>query len=236
MKKYVMQYEYTTVGTLSVEAETSQEAAKQLKRIINSQEYPKFDPAKLPLEDTTHISQKPEQDLRIWSEEDIDFFDRDGYPYPELNYRINEDDNKYLGSSVYLWGIKAGDEMCPGNPGWMMMDDIDVWFDHKDNKYYAEIEEIYGFQKESDKVEYLENLNAKFREYVLSVGYTEEDLADYSECTALECYYPTDTVHNILPLSAYTLRDLWQKFNLFVAAYKGMQAAMGTIDNNTEQA
>ena len=117
-----------------------------------------------------------------------------------------------------------------------MMDDIDVWFDHKDNKYYAEIEEIYGFQKESDKVEYLENLNAKFREYVLSVGYTEEDLADYSECTALECYYPTDTVHNILPLSAYTLRDLWQKFNLFVAAYKGMQAAMGTIDNNTEQA
>lgn len=212
-------------GVQVVETNSPQEAAKKIKEEItsvdvqNAKEIPKY------LYGKEDIDILPE----LW-DENIRFFDEEGNEYDSHGVKVpdeyNEeehksDDENTVGDTHFIWGIKSYDDMTFAKKANMYtMNDIDVV--KQGDKYLLGIEEVYLFNREKDRIEYLEHLEAKFREWILSLGYKEEDIANLRDCSCFTHFYPSAIMEDITTFEASTPIDLYKKYKLFIISYKAI--------------
>lgn len=228
LKEYKINTQYIVKGEHIVKAENAREAAEIFKKErnrawFNFKEEPTF------LKEKTFEVPAYKDYETIFTEDEE--FDSLGMKRPckglqdEFEDSVEENINpKRIGNLVFVWGIKSWDDLTESDANLYTMNDIDVLFDLETNKYSLSIEEIYQFDNREAKIEYLEKLCLKLKEFVLEVGYTEEELNNFYDCSAVTMYYPTHIIGAIIPLEAYTLKDLWQKFKLFVVSYKSISS------------
>jgi len=167
-------------------------------------------------ETVCYISEEAEPSLRFRDEEGREY-DADGMPIPVADNR----DTEQPVNTIFIWGMKSYDDLSPYETANIFTaNDIEILFDGE--QYTLDVEEIYAFDNEDDRLQYFRTLADEFREYVISIGYTEEETDNLRTCLVFSAYCPTTAFANITPLKAYTLLDLYKKFRLFVIGYEAM--------------
>lgn len=208
--------EIHTVHT--VEANSAEEAAEKFRSEMTEAVDNAYTDNKVPfyLKDKDYL---PE----IWNDK-LHFFDENGkeydssgkeipsFPEEESDENLEESTNSY-----FVWGIKASDDLSFGDVCADTMNDIDVMFE--DGEYVLSIEEIYLFDREVDRIAYLNALCDKFRDFVLSKGYTETEVDNLKNCMCFSHYYPSAVFADISDWKSATLIDLYRKFKLFVIGF-----------------
>ena len=203
-----------------VEAETPREAAKKYKEEMQKASAQMCNDNKKPdyinLKKADWLPEIWSEALRFYSDDDAQEYDSDGMSVPDKydDEFADESDNGFV------WGLKSYDDLSAAEACAYTMNDIDIMY--IDGQYILSIEEIYIFDTEQERVKYLEGLADKLREYVLTKGYTKEEVDNLGECHAFSKYYPTVVMRELVSMKAYTLLDLYRRFRLFVEAYKSV--------------
>ncbi len=88
-------------------------------------------------------------------------------------WQTKKDIKKYEDTYEFIYGIKSYDDLSPGNEANLYtMNDLDIIYNKKTNKYTIGIETIYSFSNgRKREQEYIKNLLNKFTEWMLSKGY-----------------------------------------------------------------
>jgi|GEM_PF-2923363 len=88
-------------------------------------------------------------------------------------WQTKKDIKKYEDTYEFIYGIKSYDDLSPGNEANLYtMNDLDIIYNKKTNKYTIGIETIYSFSNgRKGEQEYIKNLLNKFTEWMLSKGY-----------------------------------------------------------------
>ena len=167
-----------------------------------------------------------EQDYlpEIWTE-GLNFYDEDGVMYDSSGHNVpdkNEDELDENGEQkpVFIWGVKAYDDLSQAEVCEFTMNDIDVMYDGKN--YILNIEEIYTFDREMDKLAYLSSLADAFKNFLLSKDYTEAELDDLDSCSAFRHFYPSAVMEDIVTWKSPVLSDLYKKFRLFITSFEAV--------------
>lgn len=213
-----------------VEADTPEEAAKIFRQEMeaafsqsyNDENYLEKNPN---FQDVTFLPELWDEKLHFYSEE-YDEYDSSGKLIP---FEITEEDIEDA-ERGFVWGLKSYDDLSKSEANNFTMNDIDITY--HDNNYYLSIEEIYLFDSEEDRIFYLNSLQQKLKDYVLSKGYSEKEITDLYECSSFSHYYPTAVMQDMVEMKATTLIDLYYKFTLFVVAYTAVMCACNRIPNN----
>lgn len=117
----------------------------------------------------------------------------------------------YYGNIEFIWGVKSSDELFCKEANLYTMNDIDICFDHKDEKYILDIETAYYFENGyKDQVKYYDSLLTKFTEYMEENNYNTS-LSNISE-----------TITPICDLKANSIEELYIMFRIFVEGLKAV--------------
>ena len=201
-----------------VEADTPEEAAKLFKRQMKDAIIASYDSNSIPkyisLKEVDYIPELWSEELHFYSEDNKEY-DSDGKEVPDFLFSdYNESKNGFI------WGIKSEDDLTDCESNSYTMNDIDITY--SGNKYHLSIEEIYLFESKLDQINYLKSLSYNLKEFVLSKGYSKEDVDNLYECSAFSDYFPSSIMKSITIFEAYTLIDLYRKFKLFAIGYEAI--------------
>lgn len=215
--KYTKDFDGTFYSVISVEADSPEEAAKKLKEQMNEFSNLSLKDKFKPEEHLNNVIYLPE----IW-ESSLHFLDEKYNEFDSTGKQVP--DEEYGENSKFIWGLIADDDLTSDEADIDTMNDIDIVY--HDGKYYLSIEEIYVFDNEAHRIEYLKNLADRLREFTISKGYTEEDVDNLKNSSVFSEYYPSSVIGSLSNLSDYTLIDLYKKFRLFVIAYEAICSKM----------
>lgn len=76
----------------------------------------------------------------------------------------------YADGTSFIWGVKSKDDLSKGTPNLDTMNDIEITYDEKKKIYCLEIEDIYKFDSNKSKGQYLSWLIIFFQKYLISIG------------------------------------------------------------------
>ena len=68
---------------------------------------------------------------------------------------------------IFIWGVKAEDDLHFGDSNLFTLNDIEIFFNKNEKKYYLGVETVYLFNNTIDQCFYFENLLKKFEEYMI---------------------------------------------------------------------
>lgn len=90
-----------------------------------------------------------------------------------FTWRIKQATKRYENTYEFIYGIKSYDDLSPGNEANLYtMNDLDIIYNKKTNKYTIGIETIYSFSNgRKGEQEYIKDLLNKFTEWMQSKGY-----------------------------------------------------------------
>ena len=71
----------------------------------------------------------------------------------------------------FIWGVKAHDDLSNSDANLYTLNDIDLIYLKKENKYVLGVETIYYFDEEKHKLNYLKNRLDAFTEFMNENGY-----------------------------------------------------------------
>ena len=71
----------------------------------------------------------------------------------------------------FIWGVKAHDDLSNSDANLYTLNDIDLIYLKKENKYVLGVETIYYFDEEEYKLNYLKNRLDAFTEFMNENGY-----------------------------------------------------------------
>lgn len=74
----------------------------------------------------------------------------------------------------FIWGVKSWDDLCDCDACLYTMNDIDLIYLKDENKYILDIETIFCFKKEEDKLGYLDSCLDAFTKFMVENGYNTE--------------------------------------------------------------
>ena len=97
---------------------------------------------------------------------------RDKLEYAYYRLKYSDYMEKYMQGKLicdleFIWGIKAGDELCKGDASFHMMNDIEILYNRETKEYHLGVETIYGFKTKKDKIDYYLELLGYFKEYMI---------------------------------------------------------------------
>lgn len=130
--------------------------------------------------------------------------------YPDFEGETEYDD----GFSKFIWGIKAGDDICSESACLHTMNDIDLIYSREKQRYILGIETAYWFEDKADVVEYLQHLLKCFAKFMDEQGYDKNDRYRF-------WLSPSD-----LPFEGETIPELYTNFRIFVEGYKAVEEAI----------
>ena len=84
----------------------------------------------------------------------------------EDNFNLYENDDM-----KFIWGVKSWDDLCDSDACLYTMNDIDLIYLKKDNKYILSLETVFMFDKEERKLSYLERCLDAFTKFMVEHGY-----------------------------------------------------------------
>ena len=127
-----------------------------------------------------------------------------------------EPDSKYINDDLYpfetddykfIWGLKSYDELCSGDCCLYTMNDIDIVYDKKHDKYKLGIETAFWFEDKNGECKYLLRLLDSFTKYMDDNGLDKNKPYEF-------------WMSNLATsMSADTIEDLYTNFNIFVRGY-----------------
>ena len=202
-----------------INANTPEEAAKKFRKELNAAFSETYNnPEKLP----SYLEGKEVDYIgEVWSDK-MHFHDENGNEYDSsgklIPYEENNNDDE-IGGIKFIWGLKSYDDLTPGEASLHSMNDIDIYYDESEKLYHLGIEEIYVFEKEEYRIDYLNHLADEFEDYLLRNGYKREEINDLRLANVFGEYYPSGVVAGIASMQAPTLTELYRKYKLFVKAY-----------------
>ena len=123
-------------------------------------------------------------------------------------YSDYEDDAYNAGELKFIWGVRSWDDLSPGNDvNFYTMNDIDLYFDRKRQKYVLGIETAYSIASNDGKCRYVRGLLDRFTEYMAANNLSTEPkyLFDFSN---LDMKFEADTIE-----------ELYTRFKIIVEGY-----------------
>ena len=107
----------------------------------------------------------------------------------------------------FIWGLKSYDDLCSGDCCLYTMNDIDIVYDKKHDKYNLDIETAFWFEDKNGECKYLLRLLDSFTKYMDDNGLDKNKPYEFwmSNLTT--------------SMSADTIEDLYTNFNIFVRGY-----------------
>ena len=90
----------------------------------------------------------------------------------EYDYNVECEQNPYrMDDTVFIWGIKSSDDIS-GSPACMYtMNDIDLTYNERTQRYSLSIETIYQFEPRTAEFDYYKRLLISFTKWMLKKGY-----------------------------------------------------------------
>lgn len=147
------------------------------------------------------------------------------FPFKQINnlileYQLNKEykcyekmDKKYGDSSLenedvkFIWGVKSMDDMSSSRANLVTMNDIDVIYDKRTNKYLLGIETAYAFKNHQEECRYLQDCLEMFAGY-MEDNHLKKDKPFYlfmsNPCTSME---------------ADSIEELYTNFKIFVDGF-----------------
>lgn len=129
-----------------------------------------------------------------------------GYPDP------NREDSKMK----HIWGIKSWDDLTSSDCGIHTMNDFDITYLKKENKYVIGIETIYSFEDGRDgEKQYIKNILDRFTEWMESTGYNTTNSFDISDVFT----YGIRPLNNIITFD--TIEEAYRTFKFYANGFIG---------------
>jgi len=92
-------------------------------------------------------------------------------------YVVDKNENHQIGDSIYIWGIKSGDDLTDYDAGFFTMTDFDIIYDGKTNTYSMGVETIWGFEDKQAEKNYIKGIYEKLTAWMISNEYnTDKEL------------------------------------------------------------
>lgn len=111
----------------------------------------------------------------------------------------------------FIWGVKSADEHSKEEANLHTLNDIDICYNKRTNKYYLGLETIYYFTNErKGQIEYLERLFQEFTRFMTNNGY-DTDISDAH--TLVNPYFDG---------YAESITELYVKLKIFIEGYKAV--------------
>ena len=107
------------------------------------------------------------------------------------------DDAYNAGELKFVWGVRSWDDLSSSkDTNFYTMNDIDIHYDRKRQKYGIGIETAYHFDSNEEKCRYLRGLLEHFTEYMVANGLSTEPnyLFDFSN---LDMKFESDTIEEL---------------------------------------
>lgn len=124
-----------------------------------------------------------------------------------MEYCANNQDIYRIENEVFIWGIKAGDDRSDCPACMYTMNDIDLTYNERTQRYSLGVETIYQFEPRTAEFDYYKRLLKAFTEWMLKKGYNR-----YENVEAHHVFPNGDTTFATVP-QAYA----W--FKLMVESY-----------------
>lgn len=108
----------------------------------------------------------------------------------------------------FIWGLKSWDDISNSQEATIdTMNDIDIVYDHKSQKYILGIETIYWFESKKDEIEYLRRLLDAFTEFMLNNNYNMDITCNLYSISSEAIFIAED------------LTTLYTQFKIFVEGF-----------------
>lgn len=127
------------------------------------------------------------------------------------NYALETDETKFI------WGIKSGDDLTGKDVCMWTMNDIDITYDKKSQKYMLGIETAYMFKCHDAECDYLRDCLRAFTKYMDDNGLKKNEpymLFMSDPCTSMV---------------ADTIEELYTNFKIFVDGFCNQEVDMDDI-------
>lgn len=127
---------------------------------------------------------------------------------------INDLDDSF----EFIWGVVSWDDLSGSEANLYTMNDIDIVRDKESNKYFLEIETIYGFEKEIGKYLYVRDLLKALDKFMDDNGYEKRELGFYETfCGPIEVSNENgfDTIEELYAYHASRFRGYLANFEYF---------------------
>ena len=127
------------------------------------------------------------------------------------NYALETDETKFI------WGIKSWDDLTGKDACMWTMNDIDITYDKKSQKYMLGIETAYIFKSHAAECDYLRDCLKAFTKYM-----------DDNDLNKNEPYmlFMSDPCTNMI---ADTIEELYTNFKIFVDGFCNQEVDMDDI-------
>lgn len=148
---------------------------------------------------------------RVWRKENKYLKDMDK---KYGNYALETDENKFI------WGVKSWDDLTGKDACMLTMNDIDIIYDKKRQKYMLGIETAYIFRSHADECDYLRGCLRAFTKYMDDNGLKRNEpyvLYMCNPCTSM---------------IADSIEELYTNFKIFVDGFCDQE--VGTDDINSQ--
>ena len=136
----------------------------------------------------------------------------------EITYKKEEKYNKEMNKKYgdyslendnikCIWGVKSGDDLSGSDANLYTMNDIDIVYDKKENKYMLGIETAYIFENHADECSYLKDCLAAFTKYMDDNGLKKNEsyrVFMNNLCTSIK---------------ADSIEELYTNFKIFVDGF-----------------
>ena len=141
--------------------------------------------------------------IRFWFEDK-----RESYYEEKLKKQYPKwDFYNWIGDLEFIWGIKSYDCLASCDANIHTMNDIEIDYDHKEDKYLLSIETAYLFKNKEAECKYLKGLL--------------ECLEEYMDENSIDKDYPDGLfMRNIgIDFKADTIQQLYWDFKLYVNGF-----------------
>ena len=238
MAEYTLAKNFNTTAVFTVDADNPIEASQKFQEIIDKisneifdDEYKVDGKCDFYGQEITKVTEFLSYDF---NEEDsliyddcFNVFDLSGIEKPKTSYDDSDSifNEKDINSIIetdevkFIWGLKAKEDLTNTNVGLFTLNNIDIVYNFKEQQYYLGVEEFFDNDK-GNRISYYESLCDDFKKYLLSLGFTEDRLAQTNKCSIFKIPISTTIIGNLVPLKSRTLLDLYYKFVWFIKVLK----------------
>ena len=136
--------------------------------------------------------------------------------------------NPYVSNNlIFIWGVKSQKDFTNSSANIFTMNDIDIIYDIKTQRYIIEVDEAYTFDTLKDKQIYFTKLFVLFEKWYESMGYNITKISDMRLSESEECKI-SQHINNITSYQEWNnyygcqsedIFNLYIKFKFFIKEY-----------------
>lgn len=131
--------------------------------------------------------------------------------YSDFHEKNEYDDGEYK----FIWGVKSPDDLCKSEPCLATMNDIELVYSRKEEKYMLSIETAYWLETKENEIKYLEALLKLFTDYMVKSGLELNDTYRFWMSRPAAIF------------EGELISEVYTSFRIFVEGYKSLYGQQG---------